>query len=684
VKRLLACTLLASTVAGVSAVPAVAQDMNYAGLQDVLGEPVTTSVTGKPQRASEVPASMTIITRAEIMRSGARDVPGLLRLFAGVEVNRWTAGQSDVAVRGGVQTYNARLLVLVNGRQVYLDHYGMTDWSLLGVPLEAVQQIELVRGPASALFGFNAADGVVNIVTTDPQDGPHAAATVEGGNHDQRRVGGSVTLPIGGDVGLQLSGEHRQEQERAIPAGLYQPTNVSGVRSDDAQGRLSADLNAGTSVTLAGGWAMNRQLEFLPSQLLTEQRFRSENVGATIDHDTGWGSVSGRAYTNWLSTVYGISPPPGVIASADDDLRFQNRITVVQGSTLVRLDERNTLRLGLEYRDNQLRSADLFSDRVGYGNAAASLMVDLHPTDRLALSLAGRVDRLRLEQCGTVQQPAVNSPEEYRRKVTSPSFNAGLLYQVGASGQFRLNGGRGLQSPSLADFGSRLTLTVPGSPLAVLIAGDPSLRPATVWSGELGYDQQLGGNLKIGGTAFLHRTSDVIASPGSNAIFNLVARPMPLLVARFANIGAFSSYGVEIAASGSLTSRLSWHANYSWTHVDAHLRNGGAALTYAFAPKATTPAHVGNLTLAYVAQGWSALGNAHVMARTRQFAFLTNYSLALTPVPAAVALDAKVERRLTARLSLFVAGENLGRARGAYGSPLPGDRRVRAGARITL
>ena len=68
----------------------------------------------------------------------------------------------------------------------------------------------------------------------------------------------------------------------------------------------------------------------------------------------------------------------------------------------------------------------------------------------------------------------------------------------------------------------------------------------------------------------------------------------------------------------------------------------------------------------------------------RQFAFLPTYSLALIPVPAAVALDAKVERRVTAHLSLFVAGENLGRARGAYGSPLPGDRRIRAGARVTL
>ncbi|RYE98626.1 MAG: hypothetical protein EOO77_36915 [Oxalobacteraceae bacterium] len=146
-------------LSGVALYPATAfaQAVDYQALQETVGEPVTTSVTGKPQRASELPASTVIITRDDIVRSPARDVPGLLKTYAGVDVNRWTAGQSDVAVRGGVQTYNARLLVLVDGRQVYLDHYGMTDWNLLGVQLEEIQQIELVRGPANALFGFNAA-----------------------------------------------------------------------------------------------------------------------------------------------------------------------------------------------------------------------------------------------------------------------------------------------------------------------------------------------------------------------------------------------------------------------------------------------------------------------------------------------------------------------------------------------
>ena len=98
-----------------------AQSMDFGALESLFGEPVTTSVTGSPQRASEVPASMTIITADEIRRSGARDIPGILRHVPGINVLQWTNDQADVGVRGYNQAYSSRLLVLVDGRQVYAD-----------------------------------------------------------------------------------------------------------------------------------------------------------------------------------------------------------------------------------------------------------------------------------------------------------------------------------------------------------------------------------------------------------------------------------------------------------------------------------------------------------------------------------------------------------------------------------
>ena len=126
----------------------------------------------------------------------------------------------------------------------------------------------------------------------------------------------------------------------------------------------------------------------------------------------------------------------------------RNRIVVVTGSSLARVGANNTVRAGFEYRNNQLYSGDLYSRRVGYQVVAVNGMADLHPSDRVTLSLAGRVDRLWLDQAGTPRAPIIDPTSAYDRALTRVSFNAALLVRVGADGQLRINGGQGIQSPS--------------------------------------------------------------------------------------------------------------------------------------------------------------------------------------------------------------------------------------------
>ena len=146
----------------------VAQSMDYGALEQLFNEPVTTSVDGSPERVSDVPATMEIITAEEIRRSGAKDIPGVLRHVGGVDTMEWGNDNMDVSVRGYDQALSERLLVLVDGRQVYADHYGYTPWSTVPVELSQIRQIEIIKGPSSALFGFNAVGGVINIITYNP------------------------------------------------------------------------------------------------------------------------------------------------------------------------------------------------------------------------------------------------------------------------------------------------------------------------------------------------------------------------------------------------------------------------------------------------------------------------------------------------------------------------------------
>ena len=177
-----------------SATGASAQTVNYGAMEQLFGESVTTSATGQPQRVTEVPAAMEIVTAAQIRRSGAVDIPGVLKQVPGVDVMQWASDNADVSVRGYDQAFSSRLLVLVDGRQVYADHYGYTPWSALPVELAAIRQIEVVKGPSTALFGANAVSGVINIITYNPLYDDVNAVSVTSGTQGTIRGSAVTTL----------------------------------------------------------------------------------------------------------------------------------------------------------------------------------------------------------------------------------------------------------------------------------------------------------------------------------------------------------------------------------------------------------------------------------------------------------------------------------------------------------
>src|ERR1700722_10297716 len=95
-------------------VPAAAQSVDYQALEQLFGEPVTTSVTGKPQRVTDAPANIEIITQDDIRRSGATSIPEVLQFVPGLDVRRDGFAGADVGIRGYNQTANPHLMVLVN------------------------------------------------------------------------------------------------------------------------------------------------------------------------------------------------------------------------------------------------------------------------------------------------------------------------------------------------------------------------------------------------------------------------------------------------------------------------------------------------------------------------------------------------------------------------------------------
>ncbi len=128
---------------------------------------VVTSSAKKSETIRHATSAIYVITSEDIARSGARYLPDLLAMVPGVQVSRQSSGEWAVSARGFNATYNDKMLVLVDGRSVYDPVLGGVDWSEQDLMLKDIDHIEVIRGPGGTLWGANAVNGVVNIITKD-------------------------------------------------------------------------------------------------------------------------------------------------------------------------------------------------------------------------------------------------------------------------------------------------------------------------------------------------------------------------------------------------------------------------------------------------------------------------------------------------------------------------------------
>ncbi len=168
--------------------PKLPENIGKARTEDVFEETVVTASRGK-QSPLDAPNSTAVITEQDIRLSGITKIPELLRRLAGVDIMEVTGGQTEVSIRGFNQRLSNKVLVLVDGRSVYVDLLGATFWQALSIGVEDIDRIEVVRGPGSALYGADAFNGVINILTKRPGTGKNGVA---GGYGTQNAAHGSL------------------------------------------------------------------------------------------------------------------------------------------------------------------------------------------------------------------------------------------------------------------------------------------------------------------------------------------------------------------------------------------------------------------------------------------------------------------------------------------------------------
>ncbi len=219
--------------------PQTVEDLRNLSLDDLANLQVT-SVSKRPESLADAAASIYVITADDIRRAGATSLPEVLRLAPNLEVARINGYAWAVSARGfnSAETAN-KLLVLVNGRSVYEPIGGGVLWQQVDVDLPNIERIEVISGPGSTLWGANAVNGIINVITKD------AAATQ--GFNGQVSAGGfesSASLRYGGKLGDHLTFKAMAD---TFSSDATEPATVGDTTDDAFRGTFG-------SFSLVGTW----------------------------------------------------------------------------------------------------------------------------------------------------------------------------------------------------------------------------------------------------------------------------------------------------------------------------------------------------------------------------------------------------------------------------------------------
>lgn len=637
-----AIALAAAVTAGTPAVADPA-DLPDLSLEDLLKADVVTA-SRKSQAVQGVAAAVFVITREDIERSGATSLPELLRLAPGVQVARLSSGRWAVSARGFNGRFANKLLVLMDGRSIYSPLFSGVLWEMESTPLEDIDRIEVIRGPGAALWGANAVNGVINILTRKARDTRGTLVALGAGSIER----GSATVRWGtampdGDVRLWA----RSESHRGLE-------DAAGAPGNDAWRTSRAGFRA--DWTLPGGDGLSLS-------------------GALLDTVNGdrWNVPTPAAATGSLLVDQTQRGRGGHLLASFQRLGSDGSETIVQGyvdDSTVQVDgaldeRRRTVDIDIQHRPRLAGSHDVIwgatyrrsRDRIASGGiigitpgqrtfTLASVFVNDEITllpDRLRATLG-----LRLEK----NNATGSEPQPHARLAWTPSRTQTVWAALS----------RAVRTPSRAERDAQLDLTVtPASPPlpAVLLRNVPradhDLLAEAVRAFEFGYRHQFNANFSLDLAAFSNRY-ERLRSAGL-AAQQFVPSPVFYVVQTITpdNGLAGTTRGLELA--------LDWRATRAWRVQAAYSR-----LSARIGTDAPDPIQQGNAAALsssaprhqLMLRSSLSLGKGHELdARLRRASSAQEGNPAAVPIAAYTALDLGYALSPMPGLRLSISGENL-------------------------
>jgi len=495
-----------------------------------------TSVSKTSEKLMDAPAAIYVLSNEELMRSGATSIPEALRLVPGVQVARTHGGGWAISVRGFNSGLANKLLVLMDGREVYDQLFSGVYWDVQDTVLEDIDRIEVIRGPGASLWGANAVNGVINIITKSAKDTQGGLVSAIAGNQDKAITTGRYGGKAAGDIYYRVYAKYlnRDEERTLAGAGAQDPQQAyrSGFRSDWETG-------GGTdSFTVQGDMVRNDAAQIRRSALLVLQ---TERI-----HSTGW-NMLGR----WKREMGNDSR---LTLQSYADYTYRDQMVLADQSTSYDFDAqyemspigRNKFIIGGKYR--------LSNDR-------------LTPSPFVTTTNMSRSDQLF---SGFVQDKITLAPDSWFLTLGSKFEHndySGFEVQPNVRLQWNIDGtkmawasaARAVRTPSQLEQDLQITYIA----TFLGLQPNPHFKSEELISYELGYREQLTPKLSVDVATFYNEYDSLASNNGVTGGF------LPATIT-IANGTTAETYGGEVALNWRATDKLNLSGSYSVLKMQLH------------------------------------------------------------------------------------------------------------------
>jgi iron complex outermembrane receptor protein len=513
---------------------------------ELIKEEETVSTASRyEQPISQAPANIYVITDEDIRHSGATDIPTILRRVPGIDVMQMSGADFNVSARGSNQPFANKMLVLVDGRSIYVDVQAVVWWKSIPVTLPEIKRIEVLKGPASSIYGFNAFDGIINIITKSPEE--MKGTTVQFGGGELGTISSAaIHANKIGDFGYRLSIGRDQNQQ-------WRDRNALAFRSNKFNVHTEYALPSNAKLLVSGGFVDANRFDGQIGETVSAANRPSQGY-ANVAYERHNFLLRGWWSGYWDTSTINSNPLLANFIRVTD--RNGNSSHPFMGNTY-NLDAQHTLDFGA-------------SNRLIYGvnyrhNSLSSSTTDAFSREnRLGLFLQ---DEWRVIQSLTLVAGLRYDIDTFTNPKLSP--RVALIYQASPEQTFRVSGSVAYRPPTLFETHEdlRVVTTVPtGAPLpfpptvtqTTAVNGAPNLDPEQIISYEAGYQGWfLKHRLRLRADLFFNHITDLVTIRNTSAS-----------TASFVNDrGQADMYGGEAGVEFLATSWLTGFANFSYQEI---------------------------------------------------------------------------------------------------------------------